>query len=62
VTGDTEEDISAARELDLTSVCVLSGLRSRGFLRDQQPDYLIDSVARLPALLSGIRLLALELA
>ena len=62
VVGDTEADVEAARELGLQSVCVVTGLRSRRFLQELGPDYLLEAFAALPALLSGLRLLAQNLA
>lgn len=62
VVGDTEADVEAARELGLTSVCVVTGLRSRRLLQELNLDYLLEDVAALPALLSGLRLLEQNLA
>ncbi|MBI4571027.1 MAG: HAD hydrolase-like protein [Chloroflexi bacterium] len=62
VVGDTEADIAAARGLGLTLVCVATGLRSRRFLQELEPDYLLEAFAALPALLAGLRLLTQSLA
>jgi phosphoglycolate phosphatase-like HAD superfamily hydrolase len=62
VVGDTEADVEAARELGLTSVCVVTGLRSRRFLQELEPDYVLEDFAALPALVAGLRPLARNLA
>jgi len=48
--GDTEADVMAAKALGLVSCAVTSGLRSAKFLRALKPDYIIESIAGLPAI------------
>ena len=54
VVGDTEEEITAARTLNLPVVAVLTGLRDRPFLEALQPDLIVPSVAELPGLLGSL--------
>jgi len=54
VVGDSEADIQAARELGVPSVCVLTGIRNLAYLEALRPDFIIDSVAQLPALVKAI--------
>ncbi len=51
VVGDTESEITAGRRLNIPSVAVASGIRSRELLASLQPTFLVDSMADLPALL-----------
>lgn len=48
VIGDTEDDILAAKKLDLTSVAVLSGIRSYKLLIQYHPDYIIRNIRYIP--------------
>ncbi len=54
VVGDSEADVEAAREMGLPVVCVLTGIRDRRFLQALNPDYIVESVGRLPELLKDI--------
>jgi len=54
VVGDSEADVQAARELGVRSVCVLTGIRDLAYLEALRPDFIIDSVAQLPALVGAI--------
>jgi phosphoglycolate phosphatase-like HAD superfamily hydrolase len=45
IVGDTETDIAAGKELSLTTVAVLNGIRTRRMLEMCQPDHIIDSFA-----------------
>ena len=44
VIGDTEADVSAAQQLNATSIALLSGIRSKEFLKSMEPDYLVDGI------------------
>src|SRR3989344_5707691 len=41
IIGDTEADILVARELELTSIAVYSGIRTKKFLKRNNPDFLV---------------------
>lgn len=49
VVGDTEADIKAGKTLGLTTVAVLSGIRSDAFLAKLAPDFIITGVEDLQA-------------
>lgn len=51
IVGDTEADIVTGKELGLTTVAVLSGIRDESFLRALEPDYLIPSIAEIGSVL-----------
>ncbi|WP_176720291.1 HAD family hydrolase [Methanobacterium sp. A39] len=44
IIGDTEEDIKTGLELEITTISVTWGIRSRAFLEDFDPDFCIDSL------------------
>lgn len=44
IVGDTEADVAAAQQLNATSIALLSGIRSKKFLKSMEPDYLVDSI------------------
>ena len=44
IVGDTEADIAAAQQLNATSIALLSGIRSKEFLKSMEPDYLVDGI------------------
>ena len=48
IIGDTEADIIAGKNLGLTTIGVLSGIRSEDFLKDLNPDLIIDSIKHFP--------------
>ncbi len=52
IAGDTETDILAGKFLGIGTVAVLSGVRSKDRLLLSGPDYIIDTVSSLPALLN----------
>lgn len=52
VVGDSDDDVEAARELGIASICVSSGVRSARYLERLQPDQLIPTIARLPGALA----------
>jgi phosphoglycolate phosphatase-like HAD superfamily hydrolase len=54
IVGDSEADILAGRLLSIKSIAVLSGIREREVLVRYEPDYIIDSLAGLPALFGAI--------
>jgi phosphoglycolate phosphatase-like HAD superfamily hydrolase len=54
VVGDTEEDIRAGRALGSAVIAVLTGMRDRAFLAALGPDLIIESVARLPAVVQSV--------
>ncbi len=49
--GDTEIDILAGRELGITTVAVLNGIRAPELLEETKPDFLIPDIMALPRLL-----------
>ncbi|MFO0594771.1 MAG: HAD hydrolase-like protein [Myxococcaceae bacterium] len=51
--GDTGRDVEAARQLEIRAGVVLSGVRSRESLARYAPDFILDSLAELPAILSA---------
>ena len=51
IVGDTEADVKAGKLLGLTTVAVLSGIRSDEFLKPLHPDFIIKNVNELPELL-----------
>ena len=44
IIGDTEADVAAAQQLNATSIALLSGIRSKEFLKSMEPDYLVDGI------------------
>lgn len=52
IVGDTESDIIAGKQLGLTTVGVLSGIRNKDILSNLEADYIIGTVAELPKLLA----------
>lgn len=48
IIGDTGVDISAAHELGMASIAVLSGFRNRESLLKYRPDYIVDGIAAVP--------------
>jgi phosphoglycolate phosphatase-like HAD superfamily hydrolase len=54
IIGDTEADIKAGKILKVTTVAVLSGIRSEKFLKSVSPDYTIRSIHELPDLLTSL--------
>jgi phosphoglycolate phosphatase len=52
IVGDTEVDIAAGRFLGIRSVAVLSGVRERENLLRASPDFLVDSLASVPAIVA----------
>lgn len=51
IIGDTEADVKTGQALGLTTVAVLSGIRSREVLQELHPDYLVSDVSRLSEIL-----------
>jgi phosphoglycolate phosphatase len=54
VIGDTEADILAAKELNLMSVAVLSGIRGIEYLRTLEPDFIVGGIRDVPGLIEGL--------
>ncbi len=52
IVGDTEVDITAGRFLGIRSVAVLSGMRERAHLLSKSPDFVVDSIASVPAIVA----------
>lgn len=52
--GDTEGEIVAAKNLGITSVAVLGGIRSKNYLQSYAPDYMISHIRQLPAIIKEI--------
>ena len=44
IVGDTEADVAAAQQLNATSIALLSGIRSKKFLKSMEPDYLVAGI------------------
>lgn len=44
IIGDTEEDIKTGLQLEITTISVTCGIRSRAFLENFNPDFCIDSL------------------
>lgn len=44
IVGDTEADVAAAQQLNATGIALLSGIRSKEFLKSMEPDYLVDGI------------------
>jgi phosphoglycolate phosphatase len=53
--GDSRADIIAARAAGVTSIAIPTGVASRQDLVDEQPQYIIDTLAMLPGQLSALR-------
>ncbi len=51
VIGDSEADVEAARDLGIESVCVTSGIRSRHYLDELEPDEVLNTIVQLPRIL-----------
>lgn len=51
VIGDSEADVEAARDLGIESVCVTSGVRSRRYLDELDPDEVVSTIVQLPGIL-----------
>ena len=49
--GDTETDIQAGKNLGMTTITVLSGIRSKEHLKKQNPDYIINGVWELGSII-----------
>jgi len=54
IVGDTEADILAGKELELSTVAVTYGIRSKEFLMKLKPDFLLDSFFDLYKVLKEI--------
>jgi phosphoglycolate phosphatase-like HAD superfamily hydrolase len=50
IVGDTEADIKTGQQLGLTTVALLSGIRSKDFLAALNPDHILQSVEELVSL------------
>jgi len=55
IIGDSESDVAAARSLDITCICVTTGVRSPGYLRSLAPARVISSLRALPSALGEDR-------
>lgn len=51
IIGDTEADIVTGKHLGMTTIAVMSGIRDGAFLAELQPDYQLDSINEVPAIL-----------
>lgn len=54
IIGDTGVDISAARELGMASIAVLSGFRNCESLQKYFPDHIVDGIADVPAVVTRL--------
>ncbi len=52
--GDSRADIIAARSAGVTSIAIPTGVASRQDLAEEQPHYIIDSLAMLPGQLYAL--------
>ena len=52
--GDSLADIIAARAAGVISIAIPTGVASRQDLAEEQPQYIIDSLAMLPGQLSAL--------
>ena len=44
IVGDTDADVAAAQQLNATSIALLSGIRSKKFLKSMEPDYVVAGI------------------
>jgi phosphoglycolate phosphatase len=56
IVGDSNHEISAAKLLQIPSVVVLNGFRSKKYLQSYHPTYIIKNITELPHLLEHITL------
>jgi len=54
IVGDTEIDILAGRALNIQTVACAQGIRSRNFLLNLHPDFLIDSLSELNDIVNSL--------
>lgn len=54
IVGDTEADISTGKELEILTVAVTYGIRSKDFLKKLEPDFYLDSISGLTNILERI--------
>ncbi len=54
IVGDTEVDIKTGKRLGIKTVAVLSGLRTKELLLEENPDYIVDDINDLPNIVNGI--------
>lgn len=48
--GDTEADIDCGKQLDFITVGVTSGIRNEKFITEAHPEYVLNSVTKLPTI------------
>lgn len=53
IIGDTEADILAGKNLHMTTIAVLSGIRSKNKLVSSQPDHIIEDIAQFKNILDN---------
>lgn len=51
--GDTKVDVEEGKNAGCWTIAVLTGTQSREFIAESKPDFIINSIADLPDLLSG---------
>lgn len=56
VIGDTEDDISAAKTVNLMSIAVLTGIRNADLIGEMQPTYIAKSLIELPIILEKLKI------
>lgn len=54
--GDTEVDIEAGRAAGCITIAIASGIRRKGYLMDFGPDYLINNIFELPAIVNVFKI------
>lgn len=54
IVGDTEADILTGKEHGLVTVATSFGLRSRQYLNNLQPDFIIDNIRELPKIIEKV--------
>lgn len=52
IVGDTEDTALAGKDLGISSFLVLSGIRSEGFIKKHNPDYILKDLNELPRYLT----------
>lgn len=55
IIGDTEADISAAKQLGITSIAVTTGIREQEYLTSLNPDHVIDDINQVLSIIDASR-------
>lgn len=54
IVGDTEADVSAGKQLAITSIAVTTGIRSESFLSHLEPDYVSGSINQVKDIVESL--------